>query len=100
MGFPCGLAGKESARNAARPRFDPWFAKIPRRRERLPTPVFRPGEFHELYSPWGHKESDTTERLSLWSPGSGSSAENREEEAHRLRNPGTVRLARGRSGSS
>ena len=22
-----------------------------------------PGEFHGLYSPWGHKESDTTERL-------------------------------------
>ena len=35
------------------------------RRERLPTPVFWPGEFHGLYSPWGHKESDTTERLSL-----------------------------------
>ena len=31
----------------------------------LPTPVFWPGEFHELYSPWGRKESDTTERLSL-----------------------------------
>ena len=27
--------------------------------------VFWPGEFHGLYSPWGHKESDTTERLSL-----------------------------------
>ena len=25
---------------------DPW------RRERLPTPVFRSGEFHGLYSPW------------------------------------------------
>ena len=34
---------------------------IPWRRERLPTPVFWPGEFHGLYSPWGHKESDTTE---------------------------------------
>ena len=56
--------------------------KIPWRRERLPTPVFWSGEFHGLYSPWGHKESDTTERLSLhrspqgaqgwyqpWSPG-------------------------------
>ena len=31
----------------------------------LPTPVFWPGEFHGLYSLWGHKESDTTERLSL-----------------------------------
>ena len=27
--------------------------------------MFWPGEFHGLYSPWGHKESDTTERLSL-----------------------------------
>ena len=37
-------------------------------RERLPTPVFLPGEFHGQrslagYSPWGPKESDTTERL-------------------------------------
>ena len=44
-----------------------WVGKIPWRKERLPTPVFWPGEFHELYSPWGHKESDTTERLSLFS---------------------------------
>ena len=29
------------------------------------TPVFWPGEFHGLYSPQGHKESDTTESLSL-----------------------------------
>ena len=27
------------------------------------TPVFWPREFHGLYSPWGRKESDTTERL-------------------------------------
>ena len=42
-----------------------WAGKIPWRKERLPTPVFWPGEFHRLYSPWGHKEPDTTERLSL-----------------------------------
>ena len=29
------------------------------------TSVFWPGEFHGLYSPWDHKESDTTEQLSL-----------------------------------
>ena len=34
-----------------------------------PTPVFLPGESHGQrslagYSPWGHKESDTTEPLS------------------------------------
>ena len=34
---------------------DPW------RREWLPTPVFWPGEFHGLYTPWGHEELDTTE---------------------------------------
>ena len=32
---------------------------------KAPTPVFWPGEFHGLHSPWGRKESDTTERLSL-----------------------------------
>ena len=44
-------------------RFLGW--KIHCRRERLPTPVFWPGEFHGLYSPRGRKESDTTERLSF-----------------------------------
>ena len=39
--------------------------KIPWRRERLPTPVFWPREFHGLYSPWCRKELDTTEQLSL-----------------------------------
>ena len=43
---------------------DPWIGKIPWRREQLPTLVFWPGEFHGLYSPWCHKESDRTEELS------------------------------------
>ena len=47
-----------------RPGFNPWVGKIPWRRERLPTPVLWTGEFHGLYSPWGCKESDMTERLS------------------------------------
>ena len=42
-----------------------WVGKIPWRMEQLPTPVFWPGEFHGLYNPWGHKESDITDRLSL-----------------------------------
>ena len=45
---------------AWRPGFDPWAGKIPWRRERLPTPVFWPGEFHGLYSSWDCKESDMT----------------------------------------
>ena len=40
--------------------------EIPWRRERLPTPVFWPGEFHGLYSLGGLKESDTTEQPSLF----------------------------------
>ena len=38
----------------------------PLENEQLPTPIFWPGEFHRLYSPWGHKQSDTTEWLSLF----------------------------------
>ena len=41
--------------------FHSWVGKIPGRWERLPTPVFWPGEFHGLYSPWGYEELDTTE---------------------------------------
>ena len=44
---------------------DPSVGKIPWRTERLPTPVFWTGEFHGIYSPWGGKGSDMTERLSL-----------------------------------
>ena len=57
LGFPGGPSGKESACNVG----DPRVGKTPWRRERLPTPVFWPAEFHGLYSPWGCKESDTTE---------------------------------------
>ena len=39
--------------------------KIPWTKEWQSTPVFLPREFHGLYSPWGCKESDTTEQLSL-----------------------------------
>ena len=47
------------------PGLDPWVGKIPRTKERLPTPVFWPGAFHGLYSPWGHHPLDTTEELLL-----------------------------------
>ena len=51
-----------------RPGFNAWVGKIPCRREKLPSPVFWPGEFHGLYSLWGCKESDTTDQLSLHPP--------------------------------
>ena len=42
-----------------------WIKWGSESRDRLPTPVFWPREFHGLYSLWGHKESNTTEKLSL-----------------------------------
>ena len=59
---------KESAyqhRRVKRVGFDPWFGKIPWCRKSQPTSLFLPGIFHGQrslagYSPWGHKESDTT----------------------------------------
>jgi len=44
---------------------DPWGWEDPLEKgNAIPTPVFWPEEFHGLYSPRGHKESDTTEQLS------------------------------------
>ena len=62
LGFPGHSAGKESACNAGDPSSIPGLGRSPGR-ERLPTPVFCPGEFHGLYSPWGHKKLEMTEQL-------------------------------------
>ena len=64
-GFTCGSAGKRIYLQCRRPGFNPWAWKIPCKRDQLPTPVFCPREFHRLYSPWGDKESNMTEQLSL-----------------------------------
>ena len=64
MGFPSSSVGKkESTSNAGDPGSIPGSGRSTG--EGIPTPVFWSGEFHGLYSPWGHKESDMTERLSL-----------------------------------
>ena len=47
---------------------DPWIRKLPWRMERLPTPVFLPGEFHGQrclvgYTVHGVEELDVTEWL-------------------------------------
>ena len=65
----CGASGKEATcwcRRHKRYQFNPWIGKIPWKRIWLPTAVFLPGESHGQrslvgYSPWGLKESDTTE---------------------------------------
>ena len=71
LGFPGSsalknpLANAEDGGDAARCRIDPSVGKIPWRRKWKPTPVFLLGESHGQrilvgYSPWGHKELDTT----------------------------------------
>ena len=55
--------GKESACNAGDLGSIPGW-EDPLEKGKAPTPVFRPGEFHGLCSPWGHKDSDTTEQPS------------------------------------
>ena len=69
-GFPGGTVLKNAPANAGDERDaalipgwrDPWSRKW------QPTPVFLPGTLHGQsslagYSPWGHEESDRTERL-------------------------------------
>ena len=64
-GLPFWLSWWNICLQCGRSGFDPSVGKSPWRRERLPTPVFWPGAFHGLYSPWGHKDLDMTEWLSL-----------------------------------
>ena len=76
-GLPWWLRQLRICLQCRKPGFDSWMGKIPWRREWLPTLVFLPRESHgqrnpASYSPWGRKESDTTERLHL----SGMVAEN------------------------
>ena len=65
-GFPGGSDGKVSACNAGDLDLIPGSGRFPWRRKWQPTPVLLPGKFHGQRSlvgssPWGHKESDTTE---------------------------------------
>ena len=50
LGLPLWLSWWRICLQCGRPEFNPWVGKIPWRKERLPTPVFWPGEFHELQS--------------------------------------------------
>ena len=75
--FPGGSDGKSVCLQCGRPGLDPWVGTIPWRRKWQPTPAHLPGKSYGRrttngsstngrmvgYKPWGHKESDTTERL-------------------------------------
>ena len=63
------LNGKESTCNAGHPGLIPGSGNT-RPKKWQPTPVLLPGKSHGQrslvgYSPWGRKESETTERLHL-----------------------------------
>ena len=67
VGLPWWLRWWRICLQCRRPGFDPWVREISWRKW-LPTPVFLLGKFHRQrsqvsYSPWGHRESDKTERL-------------------------------------
>ena len=62
MCFLGGSAGKESAYNVGDVGSIPGLERSAGEGKGSPL-QFWPGEFHGLYSSWGHKESDTTEKL-------------------------------------
>ena len=66
LGFPDGSDSKESASNGGDSSSIPGLGRSPGGGHGKPTPVFLPGEATWTegpggHSPWGHKESDTTE---------------------------------------
>ena len=71
VGFQVALVVPEAVCQYKRPKgsgFNPWVQTIPWRRKWQRTPALSPGKSHGRrsligYSPWGCKESDTTERL-------------------------------------
>ena len=65
-GIPWHLSSKESSCNAGDLASIPGWGRSPFRKAWQPTPVSLTGEFHGQrslagYSPWGHKELDTTQ---------------------------------------
>ena len=63
MDFPCGSDCKEYACSVGSPGLISGLGRS--LKEWLPIPIFLPGKSHEQrslvdYSPWGRKESDTT----------------------------------------
>ena len=70
MGFPCGSADKESACNVRDLGLIPGLGRSPAEGKGYPLQYSGLENsmdclVHGLYSPWGCKELDTTEQLSL-----------------------------------
>ena len=72
MGFPNGTVVKNPFANAGDEGSIPGWGRSPGEGNCNSTPQFLPGKFHGQrslagYSPWGHKESDTTEHTHICS---------------------------------
>ena len=70
LGFSGGSCGKEPSCNAGDPGSTPGLGKSQGEGNGNSLQCTCPGEFHGQrslmgYSPWGHKESDVTERITL-----------------------------------
>ena len=66
LDFPCGPAGKEFACNVGDPGSTPGLERSPGEGKGYPLQYSGlENSMDCIYSPWGHKESDMTERLSL-----------------------------------
>jgi len=74
LGFPCGSSSKESARNVGDLGSVPGLGRSSE--EGKGNPLQRSGLENSMDSPWGLKELDTTERLSLTSLGGKGRARN------------------------
>ena len=68
MGFPCGSAGKESARKVGDLGSIPALGRTPGEGKGCPLQYSGLKNSMDCNSPWGHRESDTTEQLSLSYP--------------------------------
>ena len=89
MGFPHSPVGKEFSCNAGHLGSVPGLGRSSGEGKGYPlqynTGKYWPGEFQGLYSPWGRKESDTTERLSLLSDSKGVEIDDTTLEAPKAR---------------
>ena len=65
LGFPCGSAGKESACNVRDRGLILGLGRSPGEGKGYPLQFSGLENSNDCISPWGHKKSDLTERLSL-----------------------------------
>ena len=91
------LRGQRIRLQCRRLGFDPWVGKIPWKRERLPTPVFWPGESHDRKGKRTRvhsvAEPDRNEGLTHTNTPTGAEASDWKQEKCELNFPETIRGA-------